>query len=484
MEHKAGLEADIARLSVSPIISADFGQPLVDDWVVDVYFSEDDDATAFPVILDSGSSNLAVAIDRCLDCHKASTKLDPTLASPERCIEVTYGSGAWKGVEVAPAYVGLSADLFTDAVAYAGITYQDVFFSGGGSYVGILGMAYQGIASNYMSSSCSRRRLDDTVPAATSDASGDFAASGGSASTSADSVELATPLMYNLYSSGAVSENAFGITMCGDAATVSLGGIDSAMYQAGSLMYATSQKVFGEYYGYYMIYTSGVSVAGASVTVENINLYGGLVVDTGTTLHYLPTATVKAIETAVTSATSLATTSLYDWDACVSASDLTSFPDITYTFSESSDDDASTFDVLLKPKHYMLDLAGCYYWGFEESSLGIFGNIGMRHRAMVFDITNSRIGIGNGVCHAADDDGATLAAVGSGAAVGKAAVGAAEPGKEHTSWEMTVGLVSAMAVVGTVLASAFVVLNKVTAQAAGRSKAVEEEESVSLLPPL
>ena len=65
-----------------------------------------------------------------------------------RCIEVTYGSGEWSGVEVAESYVSLGTDLGANAT-YAGITYQKEFFEGGSSYVGILGMAYEGIANSY-----------------------------------------------------------------------------------------------------------------------------------------------------------------------------------------------------------------------------------------------------------------------------------------------------------------------------------------------
>jgi len=65
-----------------------------------------------------------------------------------RCIEVTYGSGEWSGVEVSESYVSLGSGLGTNA-NYAGITYQKEFFEGGSSYVGILGMAYEGIANSY-----------------------------------------------------------------------------------------------------------------------------------------------------------------------------------------------------------------------------------------------------------------------------------------------------------------------------------------------
>jgi hypothetical protein len=288
--------------------------------------------------------------------------------------------------------------------------------------------------------------------------------------------DVATPYLEVLTAAGAIDESVFAVAMCGDEATVSIGGLDSSMY-SGDINYAATQTTMGEYYGYFLIYTSAVTVGTTSVTVEDVNEYGGLVVDTGTTLHYLPTATVKAIETAVTAAVDDATVtskSFYNWESCVSASDLSSFPDVTYTFAESDDDDATTFDVTLSPYHYMLDYDDCYYWGFEESTLGIFGNIGMKDRVVIFDVTNNQIAFATGTC--ADDDGAATMYKSPAQMMGEVA---AEVNKRSYN-ELAVGLVSAMAVVGTVLASAFVVLNKVSAKAA----VAQDEETKTLLPPL
>ena len=61
-------------------VTAKYGEPSTLDWIVDLYFDDSDDATATSVILDSGSSNLAVAVSSCTNCGKAATDLDMTYA--------------------------------------------------------------------------------------------------------------------------------------------------------------------------------------------------------------------------------------------------------------------------------------------------------------------------------------------------------------------------------------------------------------------
>lgn len=474
--HKAGLKKEAERLAASSSDYTDldsyFAYPMTLDWIVDLYFEDSDDATAYPVIIDSGSSNLAVAISSCTNCGEAATTLDPTLVSdPEMCIEVTYGSGEWSGVEVASSYVSLGSGLGVDAT-YAGITYQDDFFEGGSSYVGILGMAYEGIANSYED--------DCTTTTSSSSSSSSRSATRGAqkkASTGATASTAAAPLLYTMYDNGVVDFASFAVAMCDDDdATVSVGGLDHSLV-AGSMNYAETQKTFGEYYGYYLVYTTGVAVGDTAVTVENINLYGGLVVDTGTTLHYLPTATVKAIETQVTSSvgdSSITSTSFYSWESCVTASDLDSFPDVTYTFAVSSDSDAESFEVVLKPEHYLLEYGSCYYWGFEESSLGIFGNIGMKNKVVDFDVTNNKVGFGNGVCTS------TSGYKTAGEMLGEVAAQVSR----RSSSELAAGALSAFAVVGTVLASAFVVLNKLASKSAAACAESDAAEAQALLPPL
>jgi hypothetical protein len=465
-----------------------YGYPMTLDWIVDVYFSADDDATATKVILDSGSSNLAVAIESCSNCDKAATDLDLTLESPSECIEVTYGSGEWFGYEIASTYVGLSSTVSTD-VTLAGITYQDEFFEGGDSYSGILGMAYEGIANGYSSSSCTKSSSSSSssasaraVPARPSSvgraggvhdqqAAAPMAqqprrqlVSGGAAppaprgadsSATEDIISdstAATPLMYALADAGAIDSNVFAVAMCGDDAEVSIGGVDEDFY-TGDINYAETQMTFGEYYGYYLVYMSGLTIDETYVDVvsADVNKYGGLVIDTGTTLHYLPSSVVKTIESTVEDAVESVSDSFFEWSSCVTSDELSSFPEIKYTFSASDDDDATTFDVSLEPEHYLLYYDDCYYWGFESSTLGIFGNIGMKDKAIIFDIAENKVGFATGVCAASEASYKSVQEM-----IGEVV----DRVSQRSTGEFAAAMLSAMAVVGTVLASAFVVLKR------------------------
>eukprot|EP00614_Pseudopedinella_elastica_P003569 CAMPEP_0172600344 /NCGR_PEP_ID=MMETSP1068-20121228/20528_1 /TAXON_ID=35684 /ORGANISM="Pseudopedinella elastica, Strain CCMP716" /LENGTH=293 /DNA_ID=CAMNT_0013400971 /DNA_START=262 /DNA_END=1139 /DNA_ORIENTATION=- len=157
--HRERLSRDILLESSAPtgkLVHSWYGYPLTLDWIVDAHFSKDEghmDPTSYPLILDSGSSNLAIAIQDCVNCGEAATSFNPNPADPAMCIEVEYGSGSWSGVEAQRSYVSLGGQVGCN-LEFAGITSQADFFEGGQSYVGILGMAYQGIASSYSQAAC------------------------------------------------------------------------------------------------------------------------------------------------------------------------------------------------------------------------------------------------------------------------------------------------------------------------------------------
>ena len=90
------------------------------------------------VIVDTGSSNLAVAVSACTNCDTGATDLTPGWYSDdedeELCIDVTYGSGSWDGMMTQKIKVGFvdgDYDELTDSVYVAGITSSDGFFCGG-----------------------------------------------------------------------------------------------------------------------------------------------------------------------------------------------------------------------------------------------------------------------------------------------------------------------------------------------------------------
>ena len=446
-------------------VTAKYGEPSTLDWIVDLYFDDSDDATATSVILDSGSSNLAVAVSSCTNCGKAATDLDMTYASPEECIEVTYGSGEWFGYELASHYVALSSSISTD-VTFAGITYQDEFFEGGDTYSGILGMAYDGIANGYSSSTCDSEHGSSKRDFSSGESKPRRLHSGPRTALKASSDETTdTPFMYALDESGAIEKNAFAFAVCDDDAKVSIGGVDESFY-TGDISYAETQKTFGEYYGYYLVYMSGLEVDGSDVDLSDadVNKYGGVVVDTGTTLHYLPSSVVKTIETSVKDSVSSVSDSFFSWEACVSSDTISSFPDVVYEFSTSSESDSDTFKITLKPEHYLLSYDSCYYWGFESSTLPIFGNIGMKDKMIVFDITENKMGFADGVC--SDESSVKL--------VAKSAE-MIQTKSETNGSEFLLGIASTLAVFGTIMAAVFIVKKHFP-------KTSDEEETETLLP--
>ena len=109
---------------------------------MDVYFQNGTAGSMmeYPVIVDTGSSNLAVAVEGCTNCESGSTGLElgwygENDDSGELCIDVTYGSGSWDGMmtdKVKVGFVDGSVEL-VDEVYLAGITSQDGFFCGGTS---------------------------------------------------------------------------------------------------------------------------------------------------------------------------------------------------------------------------------------------------------------------------------------------------------------------------------------------------------------
>ena len=78
-------------------------------------------------------------------------------------------------------------------------------------------------------------------------------------------------------------------------APLTLGAVDTEGY-TGSLYYTAAQKTLGEYYGYYLVYVEDFEVDGESLDADmsSFNLYGGMLVDSGTTELILPTGVYVA----------------------------------------------------------------------------------------------------------------------------------------------------------------------------------------------
>ena len=142
----------------------------------------------YPVIVDTGSSNLAMAVASCKNCGVGATDLDVDM-DETMCIEVVYGSGSWSGYrseQVRVGFVEESTAGFGPVVTnttLAGITSQSDFFMGGG-YNGILGLAYPALAEPYSAEQCSSSSSSSGSSAVSMSPSGGGGGGGSSGATS------------------------------------------------------------------------------------------------------------------------------------------------------------------------------------------------------------------------------------------------------------------------------------------------------------
>jgi hypothetical protein len=347
--------------------------------------------TEYPVIVDTGSSNLAMAVKGCSNCGVGASDLDAGLKS-DMCIEVVYGSGSWSGYQTEALRVGFveesassseSSGLTTAAspvvenTTLAGITDQDDFFMGGG-YNGILGLAYPALSEPYSSTFCSsssssssssspsgvngnsggasstsdggdgsaHERVGDDFnePTAIEDAATAAAAlildgagpdsggQGGALATSDVKRAAATPLLDAMFSDGALSADVFTIGFCSNEAVLAVGGVDPRGVVGGldNITYVPAMKTYEMFWGYYLVYLESVEVDGEDIGADasTMNALGGVLVDSGTTLLYLPTSVVEVLEGKVAESVSLIN-GFFAWGACVSDDVLQAFPDIS-----------------------------------------------------------------------------------------------------------------------------------------------------------
>ena len=323
------------------------------------------------MIVDTGSSNLALAVSSC-DCEYGDTDFTCKTISSET-IDVQYGSGSWSGVATEPIRVGFKGtDVYSASVTMAAITEQDEFFTADGFY-GIMGLGYAAMCESYSGTD-------------------------------------AEPILDQLEDAGALSDKSFSLVFCEDAPKMALGGIDDSMLNA-SVTYVDTQKfvyepIYDEYM-YYLVDLKSLSVDGTKLDLSGTDLtgdYGGAAVDSGTTLLYLPTTAVEALEVAV-----------YDIlsdKAGWSMEEASSFFSMESYLTEKSDlDDFPTlvldmggYERTLEPSHYVFEYEGFYVWGVGESSFPIVGDVALNEMVVVFDQAENKVGFGVATCYSDDDD--------------------------------------------------------------------------------
>ena len=159
-----------------------------------------------------------------------------------------------------------------------------------------------------------------------------------------------------------------------------------------SLIPASTLCPSGEYYGYCMVKVGSVAMDGDDLDLDGaeINAYGGVIVDSGTTLLYLPSKIVTQMKEKLMAASSLMTTEFFDWDTSLSTAEAEAadLPDLTITLEGSSANYTMTLDWM----KYTYNYGGSLYWGVSTSSLGIIGNIAQMEKSIVFDLDSNMLG--------------------------------------------------------------------------------------------
>merc|ERR1712023_222695 len=120
------------------------------------------------------------------------------------------------------------------------------------------------------------------------------------------------------------------------------------------------------------------------------NEIGGVLVDSGTTLIYLPSSVTSAIEAQLEKVVPSISRSFFSWSSCISESELSSYPDLTLALDG--------YDLVLSPSQYMLWYDDCYYWGISSSSVPIIGNVALQDKLVVFDKATNTVGFADGDC--------------------------------------------------------------------------------------
>ena len=343
-----------------------------DSYVVDLQFGDEKDT--YPVIVDTGSSNLALAVKAC-SCDYGDTDFHCKEISSET-IDVVYGSGSWSGVATEPIRIGFAGtDVNSSSVTMAAITTQDEFFTADG-FNGIMGLGYPGLVEDY---------------------------------TGAE----AEPLLTQLVDAGALATESFSLIFCEDAPTMALGGVDESAL-ASNVSYVSTQKFSYDEMGYdideymyYLVKLSSLTVDGTALDLSETDLsgsYGGAAVDSGTTLLYLPPTAVDALETSIyeilaeKDGWSMEDASMFFAmeSYLTDKSDLADFPTLVL--------DMGGYERVLEPEHYVFKYDDIYIWGVGESTFPIVGDVALNELVVVFDQANNKVGFADATCDS-DDDG-------------------------------------------------------------------------------
>lgn len=299
------------------------------------------------LIVDTGSSNTWCG---------AQTSCEPTSTgkSTGGSVEVSYGSGSFSGNE------------YTDKVSFAGLTVSKQSIgaatssSGFQGVDGIIGFGPVDLTEDTVSNA-------NTVPT----------------------------FMDNLYSQRSISTEVLGVSFRPESGSddddtngeLTLGGIDSSKY-SGALTYFP-KLTSGTASAYW-----GIAIASFKYGSTTLSSNAQGIVDTGTTLIYIPTAAYNKFLSA-TGGTTDSNSGLASFSKAPTSNFVITFGSTAYTLTPSQ--------YLIPQAQYAdFDLtSGKYYsWINNGGSSGVNTIIGQKfleNYYAVFDTTNSRIGFATGV---------------------------------------------------------------------------------------
>ncbi|KZP09518.1 acid protease [Athelia psychrophila] len=296
----------------------------------------------FDLIVDTGSSNTWVG---------ANTKFTKgsTGTSTGKSVSVSYGSGSFKGTEYTDTVTIGTAKVASQSIGVA---------SSATGFTGVDGIVGFGPVD----------LTEDTVTGATT----------------------IPTFLDNLYSKGTISSEVLGVSFAPESGSSSdsangeltFGGTDSSKY-TGSITYTpkSTSSTFGPYWG---VAVSAITYDGTSLASS-----GNAIVDTGTTLIYIPTAAYKKFLSGAGGKT----------DSTTGLAKFTTKPTGTFSFTIGGQ------KLTLSPAQYLVPTAqysnngisgSAYYsWIGDGGASGVDFIIGQKfleNYYSVFDTTNKQVG--------------------------------------------------------------------------------------------
>lgn len=281
-----------------------------------------------------------------------------------------YGSGSWSGYRAGRANVsfsGVEGGDLVDSVYFGGITDGANFFDDTDGFQGIFGLAFKDLCEDYSSSQCRER-------------------------TDVDETQESFPVLDAFYNNGVLETKTFAVSYTGDDLVLVIDGYDSSLID-GNITYVTIQKTLSDYYGYLLVKMTDVGLNGVSLGFGGTELYesavGGTLVDSGTTLTYLPPKAYKEIENRFNLDYGMSET-FFNWGSCLTSDEIEILPQLSVTLEDD-------FLLVFQPEEYLLHYEDCYYWSFSAAALPILGNVIMQEKVVIFDKENKLIGFAESV---------------------------------------------------------------------------------------